>query len=341
MARTYAVKRLLIVATALFLATGSGSPAYGIDEGNEGNSRITIPNPAYVHGDLWADSQGAYLVATRQNSCWYPQEWYDDVAILDIDGNVVGYDQGSIYYSYVVDQLRADPNWFAPIDPFGANSCIQSVFLARGDCSTDDQIAVLSTAAAYDARIGRILQRGDFDLHDIAGLYCLVVIERDPWLQRIEDQALVPQPVRATFPSTRTLVGLANRTWYDVADDDNRTTDGFDLDLPTAGADYHLTLEIWLTRIQVDVDGDGAWDFTKTCPDPDAELLDLCAGSLDDPVYTFEYETRAFHPFTIQTNWGGRATDDAGNVLDIDPSLLRNAATFDWETVEVRSSLDG
>lgn len=324
----------VIACVLLFTPTAANAIEY-----DDGGSHIEIPDPAFVHGDLWADSRGAYLVATRQSRCWYPQEWYDDVVILDIDGNITGFDTGSIYYGYVVDQLGADAGWFADIDQFSANSCIQDVFLARGDCSTDDQIAVLSTAAVYDARIGRILQQGDFDFHDIGGLYCLVVIERDPWLQRIEDQALVPEPVRATFPQTRTLVGLENRAWYEVAAGDSRTSDGFELDLPTAGATYHLTLEIWLTEIRIDVDGDGSWDFTKTCPN--LELLELCAGSLDNPVYTFQYETRAFHPFTIQTNWGGRATDGAGNVLDIDPGLLLNSSTFDWETVEVRSSLDG
>jgi hypothetical protein len=33
--------------------------------------------------------------------------------------------------------------------------------------------------------------------------------------------------------------------------------------------------------------------------------------------------------------------DPNGIVLDIDPNLLMNEYTFDWETVEVRSSLDG
>lgn len=316
-------------------------PAMAVDDQIDPHSNVTIRNPAFVHGDLWADSAGAYLVATRQSRCWYPQEWYDDVVVLDVDGSVIDYNTGSIYYGYVVDQLGANPDWFADIDTFSANSCIQDVYLARGDCSTEDQLAVLSTAAVYDARIGRILQQGDFDFHDIGGLYCLVVVERDPWLQRIEDQALVPEPVRSTYPRNRTLVGLGNRAWYDVAAGTNRTNDGFELDLPTAGADYHLTLEIWLTEIRIDIDGDGSWDFTKACPDPDPELLGRCAGSLDNPAYTFEYEARAFHPFTIQTNWGGRATDGAGNVLDIDPSLLLNSYTFDWETVEVRSSLDG
>ena len=66
-----------------------------------------------------------------------------------------------------------------------------------------------------------------------------------------------------------------------------------------------------------------------------------CSGSPENPVFTFEYDTRAFHPFTIRTHWAGIAVDETGQVLNIDPGMLLNEYTFDWETVEVRSSLDG
>ena len=36
-----------------------------------------------------------------------------------------------------------------------------------------------------------------------------------------------------------------------------------------------------------------------------------------------------------------RVEGRTGEVLNIDPGLLFNEHTFDWETVEVRSSLDG
>lgn len=334
------MKRLGVMGLLLTLLS-LPMPALAIGDAEGGNSQITISDPARVDGQIWADSHGAYLVSSRQSRCWYPQDWYDSVVILDDLGEITGYNIDSAYYNIVVNQLGADAAWFAAVDTYSASSCVQTVFLTRGDCSTEDRIAVLSTAASYDARTGEILGTGDYDLHDLGGLYCLVVISRDPWLEIVRDQSLVPEPVRATYPQSRTLVGLDNSVWYDVAAGLNPTSEGFSIDLPTAGISYNLTLQIWLAEILIDTNGDGEWDFSKTCPDRDPETLALCAGSLDNPVYAFEYETRAFHPFTIQTRWGGQAVDPNGIVLDIHPNLLLNEYTFDWETVEVRSSLDG
>jgi hypothetical protein len=212
--------------------------------------------------------------------------------------------------------------------------------LTRGDCSTEDRIAVLSTYAIRDYYRGVILSVGDFDFHEMAGLYCLVVIERDPFLEIVRDETLVPEPIRATFPQFQTLVGLDNSVWYEAAAGVDSTNAGFSVGIPTQGIDYNLSLQIWLTGIQIDIDGDGVWEHTQTCADTDPGALADCAGSEDNPVYTFEYETRAFHPFTIRTLWEGQAVDETGQVLNIAPGLLMNEHIFDWETVEVRSSLD-
>ena len=333
------MKRWLLLALLLLLANPNAAHAGGYGEG--ANSEVTVTNPARVDGTLWVDSRGAYLVAIRQWQCWYPQDWYDEVVIVDTDGNFAGHNTDSIHYDYVVNRLGADPDLFADVPLYSGRSCIQDAFIARGDCSTDQRIGVLSSHAVRDAFLGEFTFAGDFDFEDRNGLYCLVVIERDPWLDLIRDRSLVPEPVRATYPQLRTLVGLDNRVWYDVAPGTDKVQDGFSIALETEGIDYSLTLDIWLTEIRVDIDGDGNWDYVEECPDPDPEMLDLCAGSVDDPVFTFEYEIRAFHPFTIETRWGGLAIDPDGIALDIDPNLLMNQYTFDWETVEVRSSLDG
>jgi hypothetical protein len=334
-------RALTILAIAIGVFTMLATPAVAIDNSDEGNSEVTVVNPALVEGKVWADSHGAYLVATRTRRCWYPQDWYDEVVIVDDLGELVGYNTDSLHYDYVVNKLAANPNLFGPHDLWSPRSCIQDAFVARGDCSTEDRIAVLSSHAIRDAYLGAVNIAGDFDDEDRRGLYCLVVIERDPWLDLVEDESLVPEPVRATFPQFRTLVGLENSVWYDVVAGEEPTNDGFSIGLPTAGIDYNLTLAIWLTEIRVDIDGDGDWDFIRECPGTDPDQLEACAGSAENPVYTFEYENRAFHPFTIETRWGGQAVDADGLVLDIDPELLFNEYTFDWETVEVRSSLDG
>ena len=336
------MKRFLSAfALAASISVMACTPAVAIDNSDEGNSEVTVTNPARVEGKLWADSRGAYLVATRAQRCWYPQSWYDEVIIVDDLGEIVGHNTDSIYYDYVVNKLAADPDLSGAHDLWSERSCIQDAFIARGDCSTEDRIAILSSHAIRDAYLGEVDIAGDFDDADRRGLYCLIVIERDPWLDLVKDESLVPDPIRATFPQFRTLVGLENSVWYDVAGGDDPTSDGFSVDLPTAGIDYNLTLTIWLTEIRVDIDGDGLWDFTRECPGTDPDQLETCAGSADNPIFTYEYENRAIHPFTIETRWGGQAIDPNGIALDIDPNLLMNEYTFDWETVEVRSSLDG
>ena len=73
----------------------------------------------------------------------------------------------------------------------------------------------------------------------------------------------------------------------------------------------------------------------------DATTLTDCGGSADDPLFVFEYEERAFHHFVIEGRWAGQAIDENGLVHILDPDFLAVQYTFDWETVEVRSSLDG
>jgi hypothetical protein len=333
-------KRLIgILLVLMLLAIGQAAALAGGSRDEGHGTEVTITDPARVEGKIWADSRGAYLVATREWRCWYPQSWYDEVIIVDDLGEIVDYNTDSIHYDYVVNKLGADPDLFGAHDLWSERSCLQDAYVARGDCSTEDRIAVLSSHAIRDAYLGEVKVAGDYD--ERLGRYCLVVIERDPWLDLVEDESLVPEPIRATFPHFRTLVGLENRVWYDVAAGDDPTNDGFSVDLPTAGIDYNLTLTIWLTEIRVDIDGDGVWDFSRECPGIHPDQLEACAGSVDNPLLTFEYENRAFLPFTIETRWGGQAIDPNGITLDIDPNLLMNEYTFDWETVEVRSSLDG
>ena len=293
---------------------------------------------------LWASSEGVFATITREHSCWYPQEWWDDAVALYEEGTVVSYNTTSRYYDIVrsvvtrviVDGTREPADLFAAIDIFDYRSCIQATFVARDDCSTDEMIGVLSTASVRDAFRGVTMETGNFDDHDIAGLYCLVVIERDPFLEIVHDSALIPEPVRATFPQYRTLVGLENRVWYEVAPGSDPTTGGFSVSIPTHGNNYNLTLDVWLSGIRVDIDGDGDWEYDDGCTHPVS-----CIGSPDNPIFTFEYETKALHTFTIQTVWAGQAFGPAGEVLNINPGVLLNEHTFNWETVEVRSSLDG
>lgn len=308
-------------------------PASAIGDLSDGNEHVEISDPAFVVGDLWVDSNTAYAVAVRSQECWYPQEWYDDAVIVDDDGSMIGYDAESPYVDLV---QTVDASRFAAISLYSPYSCVQNAFMARGDCSDGDRLAVLSTAAIRDVYRGVTLSIGDFDIHDIGGLYCLVIITRDSLYERLEDEERIPEPLRATFPQTRTLVGLENSVWYDVAEGVDPINGGFDLGIPTAGNDYFLDLDIWLAGVEIDINGDGYPEFRISCTDSAA-----CTGSLDDPLYTFEYETRAFHNFTIRTLWAGIAVDEIGTVLNIEPGMMGNAFTFDWETVEVRSSLDG
>jgi hypothetical protein len=336
-----------LAATLLLL---SATPASAIGDTEDGNYYIAVPDPAYVSGDLWASSAGVFATIAREHHCWYPQGWWDDAVVSYEDGAVLEYNTGSRYFETVqeiVSRIVSDPSetrqphqFFSGFDVFADRSCIQAVFVGRDDCSTDDMIGVLSTAAVRDAYRRLTIETGSFDDHDIGGLYCLVVIERDPWLELVEDEALIPEPVRATFPQFRTLVGLENSVWYEVAPGENATAGGFSVGIPTQGNDYTLNLSIWLTGIRFDIDGDGDWEYDHSCLGDAPDSLAPCVGSAESPVFTFEYEARAFHAFTMQTVWAGQAVGPTGEILNIDPGLLFNEYTFDWETVEVRSSLD-
>ncbi|MFW2383512.1 MAG: hypothetical protein ACN4GZ_17290, partial [Acidimicrobiales bacterium] len=338
--------RRLIALTAMCIVLTAAAPAMAVDEYDNGN-QIQIETPAYVSGELWV-SNGEVHASVASEHCRYPMDWYRAAFTVDDSGAIIAINENAPHFNLIRDLVdysttppTVDLTRFADLDMFDSGSCIQGAFVGRDDCSTEDLIGVLATSVVFDSRNTVSISTGNFDDHDIGNLYCLVVIERDPWLEIVRDSALVPEPIRATFPQFRTLVGLENSVWYDVAAGDDLTSGGFTVDIPTTGNSYRLTLNIWLSGIRVDIDGDGEWEFNKTCSGSDADTLTPCAGSAENPVYTFEYETRAFHPFTIQTLWAGRAVDPAGNVLNIDPGLLLNEHTFDWETVEVRSSLDG
>lgn len=329
------MKRLPFI-VLLTVSLGIAAPALAIDEGGDGNESVEVSDPAYVTGDLWVDSNAAYAIEIRQRQCWYPQDWYDEVVIVDIDGQISGYNADSLYFDLVHNQLGDNADLFGAVPMYSSSSCIQSAYVTRGDCSDDQRIAVLATSAVRDVFLGDTLSTGDFDIHDMGDLYCLVVITRDNLYERLQAEDHVPEPIRASFPQTRTLVGLQNSVWYDVAVGLDPASGGFGLAIDTAGADYILDLDIWLAGIEIDINGDGEWDYTTACDD-----LASCAGSLEEPVYTFAYEARALHTFTIRTLWAGIAVDEIGTVLNIEPGMMGNELTYDWETVEVRSSLDG
>jgi len=338
------MKRLLSI--MVLLATLMPSAAMAADFGEDGNSSVLIENPAYVSGELWASNAGVFATIVQHHSCWYPQEWWDDAVIGYEEGTTPIYNDASRFRDIVEsivnkalskpDEPRQPPQLFAEIDVFSERSCIQATFVGREDCSTEEMVGVLATAVVRDAYRQVPISIGSFDEHDIGGLYCLVVIEREPWLEIVRDEALIPEPVRATFPQFRTIVGLENQIWYEVAPGVNPTAGGFSVAIPTAGNPYNLSLTVWLTGVRIDIDGDGEWEYDNRCT---GDLV-TCTGSPDSPIYTFQYETRALHDFTIQTLWAGQAVGPTGEVLNISPGLLLNEHTFGWETVEVRSSLD-
>ena len=200
------IARVLMLGAALVLLTTGTASATGFGDG--GNAYVTIQTPAYVTGDLWASSAGVFATITREHSCWYPQDWWDDTVVIYEDGIVVEYDESSPYYDNVrlaiaraITDGRDPEGLFAEIDPFTDRSCIQATFIGRDDCSTDELIGVLSTAAVHDAFRGARIEVGSFDAHDEGGLYCLVVIERDPWLEIVHDEALIPEPVHGPTSS--------------------------------------------------------------------------------------------------------------------------------------------
>lgn len=245
-------------------------------------------------GSVWAENSQVHRIVSRRSQCWYPQSWLDD-AITNGDA--------SPYYGYA-RSVGFDPEWFSDTVPeVGGDSCVQHIYSGIGPCTDENRIGVRAIDALWDARLGTIGSFGDIGLHEYADRYCLEIITRDRWRDIVEASDYLPKPVRATYPRFRTLVGLDNNVWYDVATGSNRYTDGFDLQLPTAGVTYDLTVTIWLAEIRIDIDGDGTYEYTATCSTGDAATLTDCGGSLDNPIYTFDYPLRAFHPFTIETRW--------------------------------------
>lgn len=315
-------------------------------------SFVTIPTPAAAlpnphHGSdvvqgaalegqtdaaIFAEGGQVHYIISRQNQCWYPQAWADDV---------IAYGTASDYYE-VVGSLIDQPEWFSPDVPeIGGASCIQHAYNYFGSCTDEDRIGVRAIDVLWDARSETIGSYGDIGLHEYPDRYCIEIIDIDRWRQTIRASDFLPKPVRATYPQFRTLVGLANEVWYEVAAGEQRYIDGFYVELPTAGTTYNINVSIWLEEIAIDIDGDGVWDRTVTCSAGDTESLTDCGGSLEDPIFTFEYEQRAFHHFIIESRWAGEAIDEEGIVHILDPDYLAVQHVFDWETVEVRSSLDG
>lgn len=276
--------------------------------------------------------------------CLYPQEWWSEGIQRSEDNQLIANPDYSRHRAIGLildhaagvgmtdDQIEAR---FGAAEPFSQDSCIQDSYVAVGDCSDGDQLAVFAQYGVRDIFRGATEVTSDYDVSYRLGNYCLVVLVRDDVDEYLSGGTYVPEPIRATLPQFRTLVGLENSVWYDVTHGENPTDRSFRLGIDTAGADYYLDVHIWLSGIQIDIDGDGNPESTRTCED-----VALCPGTEDDPVYTFEYEIRAIHPFTIRTLWTGYAEDEVGTVLNIEPGLMWNEFTFDWETVEVRSSLD-
>jgi len=328
-------RTLILIAVAVFALLPSPATAGGAVDGDDFNLKV---EHAYVSGDLWLEDHTAYLREIGELDCQYPQEWWDEVVIVDDSGAIIGYNEEN-YRAYMVKDIiaaGADASKFGDVGLFTTGSCYQGALVASGDCSDDDQVAVFALYGTRDVYRDITSLTSDFDVSWRLGNYCLVVVDEEDARDRLRGDTHVPDPIRATFPQFRTLVGLENSVWYDVADGLDPSNGGFTLAIETAGADYLLDVQIWLAGISIDIDGDGEWEYNHTCEDSAT-----CTGSLEDPIYTFEYETRAFHTFTIRTLWAGYAVDEAGLILSIEPGMMWNEHTFDWETVEVRSSLDG
>ncbi|MGA9596758.1 MAG: hypothetical protein WBV06_11405 [Acidimicrobiia bacterium] len=330
------MKRATLVVVVLLLAS-LPNPAIAGARGEDIDHNLTVEH-AFVSGDLWLEDHNAYLRETGVINCQYPHEGWDEAVIADDTGTIVAYNEDYYRTPLVKDVVAhgGDASTFGDVDLFTTRSCYQGALVAVGDCSDGDQLAIFAQYASQDVFRHVTAVTSDYDVSYRLGHYCLVVVNQNDVRDHLHGDEYVPEPVRATFPQSRTLVGLENSVWYDVADGSDPTDGGFALTIDTAGADYLLNVQIWLSGIQIDIDGDGEWDYTSSCADTAA-----CPGSLENPVYTFAYETRALHLFTIRTLWAGVATDRAGNVLNVEPGMMWNEHTFDWETVEVRSSLDG
>ncbi len=330
------MKRVIpIAATSLLLSLASAAPAVAANGTGPHHGSEIVQGAAYegqTGASIFAENGQIHYIVTRDNQCWYPQSWLDDALVQGTS---------SPYYTYV-SAVAFDPEAFSPDVPeVGGASCIQHVYHGFDSCTDENRIGVLSIDALWDARRGTIGSFGDIGLHEYSDRYCVEIVDVDRWRQIIRASDYLPRPVRATYPQFRTLVGLENRVWYDVAPGNDRYVDGFHVSLPTPGTTYEIDVSIWLQEVAIDIDGDGHWDHTATCSTGDASSLTDCGGTADHPLLTFEYDERAYHRFVIESRWAGRAIDEDGLVHVLDPNFLAVQYTFDWETVEVRSSLDG
>lgn len=320
------VVAVVALTPGLALAGASGS---GPDHGSNVVQGAALEPSIDV--ELFADHGPAHAVVSGESRCWYPQAWADDVAANSTE---------SAYYSIVGD-VADNPAWFSlDVPDVGGYSCLQHVFSGFDTCTDDSMIGVRSIDAIWDARHGTIGSYGSIGIHEYSERYCVEIIDIDGWRQIINASDYLPTPVRATYPQFRTLVGLENLVWYEVTEGENRYIDGFRVELPTPGITYNVNVDIWLEGLAIDINGDGVWDHTVTCSNGSADSLTECGGDLDDPLFRFAYDERAFHQFTIESRWAGTAVDDHGIVHVLDPNYLAVQYTFDWETVEVRSSLD-
>jgi len=294
---------------------------------------------------LHASELAASRIRSQGGTCTYPERWKADVE---------AYDDRSKYYPMIADLYdEATKTWHPDengIDRFGDHdwevthdSCVQIIYEGSGSCTGVERIGVRALAMRYDTRVhatvGNLLE---FGVDQTPETVCVEIVTQAEWHGLIDGSHEIPDPIRATFPQYRTLVGLENSVWYQVDADQDRYHDSFTVHLPTPGGrDWVADVQAWLEELAIDVDGDGVWEHTVTCSTEGAESVVDCGGSLEDPLYSFMYEYRGVHAFTIEARWAGFAVGPTGEIHDLDPEYLTRQYTFDWETVEVRSSLDG
>lgn len=300
-------------------------------QGNYESGRTTV--------QLLASEAAGRLVWSHGGGCTYPERWITDVET---------YGEDSVYYPMIADLHDPDTGEW-DLDRFGAHdwdvthsSCVQVIYQGIDSCTDEERIGVRSLAMRYDTRLGRVVGNlVEFGIDEAPETVCVEIIDIEGWRGMIEDSDEIPDPIRATFPQYRTLVGLANSVWYEVEADQDRYHDGFTVHLPTPGGrDWTVDVQAWLEELAIDVDGDEVWDYTVTCSTGDPESVVDCGGTLDEPLYSFMYDDRGIHAFTIEARWAGIGTGPTGEIHDLDPQYLTRQYTFDWETVEVRSSLD-
>ena len=341
------MNRLLTALTVIILAIGYvPSQALAGGGGGDGDDHH---GSEIVHGaahegqtgvTIFADGGEVHYIVSTPETCKYPLAWAEDVIALGTDSEY--YDIiGDLVTRVLAGTLDIDTKFGIDVPEAGGNSCIQHVYRYFGSCTDEERIAVRAIDVLWDARLSTIGSYGAIGLHEYPERYCVEVVDIDLWRQMIRASDYLPKPVRATYPQYRTLVGLDNHVWYEVDTGDDRYFDSFHVALPTPGTTYEVDVDIWLKELAIDTDGDGDWDHEVTCSGDDAASVTDCGGSLVDPIFTFHYEDRAFHQFIIESRWAGEAIDESGIVHILDPDYLSVQHIFDWETVEVRSSLDG